>query len=99
MPGNWEGSHRREQLPPGWETRIRPAIIARDSGRCRWIENNRRCPEPGTDVDHVGDPHDHSLANLRLLCRTHHNRRSSRQGNDAQRARRLRNVEPHPALS
>jgi 5-methylcytosine-specific restriction protein A len=98
VPGHWQGSRRREQLPPGWESRIRPAIIARDSGRCRWIENNQRCPERGTDVDHIGDPADHSLLNLRLLCRTHHNRRSSRQGNAARAERRRRNTEAHPAL-
>lgn len=97
MPGNWEGSHRKADLPLGWPE-IRRQVIERDKGRCRWIENNGRCPAPGTDVDHIGDPHDHALKNLRLLCGTHHDRRSSAQGNAARRARRDRNIETHPAL-
>lgn len=97
MPGNWEGSQRRDELPADWAA-IRQIVILRDRGRCRWIESNARCPAPGTDVDHVGDKLDHSPANLRLLCSAHHNRRSSAQGNAAQRARRLRNVESHPAF-
>lgn len=101
MPGGWVGtstSHRKTGLPADWESRIRPAVIARDSGRCRWIEGGQRCPEHGTDVDHIGDPHDHSLANLRLLCAPHHRRRTSRQGYAAKLARKNRNVEAHPAL-
>lgn len=99
MPGNWEGSTRRDTLPANWATEIRPAVIARDKGRCRWIQNNARCPAPGTDVDHIGYRDDHRLVNLRLLCREHHNRRSSAQGNAAQAAWRTRNVEAHPAYS
>lgn len=98
MPGGWVGSDRKSQLPAGWESRIRPAIIARDSGRCRWIEGGQRCRERGTDVDHIGDPHDHSLANLRLLCSAHHDRRTSAQGLAAKRAKAARNVERHPAF-
>ncbi len=99
MPGQWEGSNRKTELPSDWSSTIRPAIIARDSGRCRWIEGGRRCPERGTDVDHIRDSHDHSLSNLRLLCSAHHDRRSSAQGNAARRAKALRNVEPHPGYS
>ena len=98
MPGNWAGSTRRASLPANWATVIRPAVLARDKGRCRWIENNRRCPCPATDVDHIADRHDHSLGNLRSLCSEHHNRRSSAQGNAAKKARRDRNIERHPAL-
>jgi 5-methylcytosine-specific restriction protein A len=98
MPGGWEGSQRKTELPDGWELRIRPAIIERDSGRCRWIQDGKRCPARGTDVDHVGDKHDHSLSNLRLLCGFHHKRRTSVQGLDAKRAKASRNAERHPAL-
>ena len=102
MPGGWTGTSatdRKTELPADWESRIRPAIIARDSGRCRWIENNARCAERGTDVDHIKDPLDHSLANLRLLCAAHHRRRTSRQGYEAKVAKKNRNVEAHPAYS
>lgn len=98
MPGGWVGSQRKSELPDDWSSKIRPAIIARDSGRCRWIEGGRRCPERGTDVDHVGDKNDHDLANLRLLCDGHHKRRTSAQGHAAKKARAERNVERHPAL-
>lgn len=101
MPGGWTGSSqtdRRSQLPADWQSRIRPAVIARDSGRCRWIENNARCAERGTDVDHIRDPDDHRLENLRLLCAGHHARRTSAQGHAAKKAWKNRNVERHPAF-
>ncbi len=98
MPGRWQGSRRREQLPANWAA-IRQIIIIRDRGRCRWIENNGRCPAVGTDVDDPDDPDDHSPSNLRLLCSAHHDRRSSAQGNEAKRARAVRNVEAHPGYS
>lgn len=100
MPGGWTGTSatsRRAELPADWYTRIRPAVIKRDKGRCRWIENNARCAEPGTDVDHKDDPMDHGLSNLRLLCATHHARRTSAQGVAAKKAWKERNVERHPA--
>jgi hypothetical protein len=97
MPGGWIGSQRRTELPSDWYSRIRPAVLARDSGRCRWVEAGQRCRDRGTDVDHIGDPTDHSLSNLRLLCSHHHDRRSSAQGNAARKARRERNIEQHPA--
>lgn len=97
LSGGWAGSNRKNELPADWESRIRPAIIARDSARCRWIEGGRRCAAKGTDVDHVGDKHDHGLQNLRLLCNFHHLKRSSAQGHAAKKARADRNVENHPA--
>jgi 5-methylcytosine-specific restriction protein A len=98
MAGGWAGSQRKTELPADWESRIRPAIIARDSGRCRWIEGGKRCPAKGTDVDHVGDKHDHSLSNLRLLCGFHHKKRTAIQGNTAKKERRDRNRELHPGF-
>lgn len=98
MPGGWIGSQRKSELPADWQSRIRPAIIARDSSRCRWIESGRRCAAQGTDVDHVGDKDDHSLSNLRLLCSFHHKKRTSAQGHAAKKARAERNVERHPGL-
>lgn len=98
MPGGWVGSQRKAELPDDWQSRIRPAIIARDSARCRWIEGGRRCAARGTDVDHIGDKQDHSLSNLRLLCDFHHKKRTSAQGHAAKKARANRNIERHPAL-
>lgn len=102
MPGGWADSDRRNTLPVDWATKVRPRILRRDGHRCTWIENGKRCPQRATDVDHVGDPLDHSDANLRALCGTHHDRRSSAQGNAAKAARRaarLRPPEPHPGAA
>jgi hypothetical protein len=101
MSGHWKGSNRRSELPPNWYTEIRPAVMERDAYRCTaTLRDDTRCPEPGTDVDHIGDPHDHSLGNLRLLCSWHHNKRSSAQGNAARlRPPPLRRPsEAHPGL-
>jgi 5-methylcytosine-specific restriction endonuclease McrA len=84
MSGKWAGSQRRAQLPSNWYTEIRPAILQRDAYRCtESLRDGTRCAEPGTDVDHIGDPHLHHLSNLRLLCSWHHNKKSSAQGNAA----------------
>lgn len=95
------GDEKGRELPPDWETRIVPAIKKRDGGRCRWILgiSKRRCPRPGTDVDHVGDPDDHSYRNLRLLCAFHHGKRTARQGIQAReerKAKKFRPGEDHP---
>jgi 5-methylcytosine-specific restriction endonuclease McrA len=99
MPGNWEGSDRKSQLPNDW-----PAIVAavkkRDEHRCRWIlPSGKRCPRPGRDVDHIKDRHDHSMGNLQLLCEEHHAKKSSREGNTERRRKkqvRLRDPGRHP---
>lgn len=115
MPGQWHGSTRRTTLPPNWSTEIRPAIRDRDGGRCTWLtdlddggpteylageyDDDQRCTRPGSDTDHIGDPHDHSPTNLRLLCSWHHDRRSSKQGNTARRRySNRRPPERHPGL-
>lgn len=62
---------------------------------------HQRCTTRGNDVDHVGNPDDHSPANCRTLCDHHHDHRSSRQGN-TQRARLRAQLRlprtPHPGL-
>lgn len=104
MPG-WEGSTRKATLPSDWEAR-RKKVIARDRGICQWPDEDGRavndsgepiCGAPGTDVDHVGDRNDHRLSQLRLLCSTHHNRRSAQQGGQSYIPLR-RPPERHPAL-
>ncbi len=102
MSGGWQGSNRREELPPDWYTRIRPRIIRRDRGECQWrMAVGGICGEPGTDVDHRGDPGDHRDENLQLLCPRHHKRKSSAEGNAARRPRpsRLRKPEQHPGAT
>lgn len=100
----WEGSTRKETLPPDWERR-RQAVFARDGNRCVIIkQNGKRCWDAATDCDHIGDRDNHELSNLRSLCSWHHARRSGSQGGSASaKARRerpslKRPPEQHPGL-
>lgn len=100
MPGGWAGSDRRSELPPDWP-QIRARILARDEGRCTWVTEGDRCSEDATDVDHIRDRHDHRPENLASLCGWHHDRKSSAEGNAAQRGRRRTERHPreaHPGL-
>jgi 5-methylcytosine-specific restriction protein A len=102
MPG-WQGSTRRDTLPPDWQT-IRKRILARDRGRCQWRLDGGVCGEPANQVDHIDHSRrdDHSDGNLRSLCFPHHQRKSSAEGGRApRRATRYnvkRPVEAHPGL-
>lgn len=94
-------SRRTTPLPPGWQTRIRPPVLERDGHRCTWIEeDSSRCTAKATDVDHIGDPTDHSLGNLRSLCGYHHRKRTALQARAArgEAPPRRRPAEPHPGL-
>lgn len=96
----WEGSTRRETLPPNWRE-IREAVFARDGYRCVEImPDGRRCINPAQECDHGDDRLDHSMGNLRSLCKPHHAARSASQGGRASQAarkkrRRLRPAERH----
>jgi 5-methylcytosine-specific restriction endonuclease McrA len=80
-------STRKQTLPKHWPA-IRAQVLARD-GRCMCPGCPRcqgsPCSSAPTDADHVGDRDDHSLANLRSLCRSCHRHRSSSQGGSAKR--------------
>lgn len=98
----WEGSTRKETLPPDWGQR-RLAVFARDDNRCTVIKaNGKRCWDKADECDHIGDRLDHSLENLRSICSWHHQRRSSSQGGKAsaqrERAPIKRPQESHPGL-
>ena len=94
---SWEGSNRRAELPENWDA-LRAATIRRAGGRCEWrLPSRRRCPRPGTDVDHFGDKHDHGR--LRLLCAKHHDDHTAfqaRQAKAAVKQSRYRRGEEHP---
>jgi 5-methylcytosine-specific restriction enzyme A len=97
--GRWENSRRREELPDDWP-KIRARVLKRDGYRCTWLmRSGRRCKQPGTEVDHIGDKHDHSEANLRTLCAHHHTERTGEQAAQAAaawRAKGRRPPEQHP---
>lgn len=68
----WDGSRRRSQLPSDWKT-IRERVKARANGQCEQLINGQRCPNPGTDCHHAGEPDDHRDEVLEWLCRDCHN--------------------------
>lgn len=77
-------SPRSLELPANWDRELRPAVRARAGGRCEaQLDTGERCPEQGTDADHIGDRHGHGLANLRWLCPWHHRWRTALQGAEA----------------
>lgn len=86
-------------LPANWPA-IRNQVKARDGHRCTAIrEDGNRCPETTRlEVDHIGDPDDHSpRRNLRTLCHWHHARRTATQSHAARQANKAQ--EQHPGLT
>jgi len=79
----WEGSTRKERLPDNWP-QLRAIVLQRCGGRCEILmRSGKRCHDKATDVDHIIHGDDHSLDNLQGICRWHHNRKSSAEGNAA----------------
>jgi 5-methylcytosine-specific restriction protein A len=95
MAGGWEGSDRKHELPPDWNSVIRPRILRRDP-ICRICHERL-----STQVDHRRRGNDHRDGNLQGICDPCHSAKSSREGNDAQRAirsARWRPQPPHPGV-
>ena len=96
MSGGWRGSDRRSRLPSNW-AKIRAAVLARDS-TCKICG-----VRPSTHCDHIEAKTDaHAEDRLQGVCATCHGLKSSREGNDAQRANprpgRKRPEERHPGI-
>lgn len=81
-------------MPPGWSSRIVPAILLRDPV-CRL--GLPGCAGRSTEVDHIGDKLDHRPANLRGVCHDCHVKRTAQQAADAKPKAR-RSSEQHPGL-
>jgi hypothetical protein len=101
-PTHWQedpGAWRTTPRPRGWKG-LRAQALERDAQQCTWIEDGERCPEPGTDADHIGDPEDHRLDNLRTLCGYHHRKRTALQARAARgpMPSRQRPRTTHPGL-
>lgn len=91
-------SRRRSELPPNWPA-IRTFVLERDGHRCRI--QGPRCTGHATEVDHVGDRHNHQPRNLRAACHPCHAGRTAEQGHEAMRLIRAtghRKPERHPGL-
>ncbi|MGW5122983.1 HNH endonuclease [Streptomyces sp. NPDC004069] len=102
MAGHWkEGATawRTTPRPRGWKA-LRAQVLARDDHQCTWIDDGQRCTTEGTDVDHIGDPEDHSTNNLRTLCEYHHRKRTALQARAArgELPSRQRPAPQHPGL-
>lgn len=103
MSGHWTSSTRRTRLPTNWP-QLRTAVRTRAGERCEHRNpDGSRCPNPGTDCDHINPGDNHDLANLQWLCAQHHRAKSSAEGNAAMRmaaakraALKTRPTEPHP---
>lgn len=91
--------NRKAELPADWDAR-RKRALDRDNHQCRWpMPNGGICGAWANQVDHIGDRHDHSMANLRSLCKWHHAKRTSAQGNAARkRVSQQRPPEKHPGI-
>lgn len=91
----WEGSTRKQRLPPDWQRR-RATVLRRD----RFCMLRTHCNgAPATEVDHRTAGDDHSLGNLQGACHTCHAAKSAREGVDARNARRTRPAEEHPGAT
>jgi 5-methylcytosine-specific restriction endonuclease McrA len=96
MSGGWANSDRKARLPSNW-SQIRARVLARDP-ICK-LCNVR----PSTHCDHIEAKTDaHAEDRLQGVCATCHGLKSSREGNEAQRANprpgRTRPPEQHPGL-
>lgn len=80
----WEDrSARHDALPGNWGT-LRREVLKRDGGTCQELdEHGRKCGAHANQVDHVRPGDDHSLGNLRSLCRVCHAIKSSAEGHAA----------------
>lgn len=99
MGRGWKNSGRKAQLPKNWKL-IRQQVLLRDGYRCTEHDHlDFRCQQVATDVDHITSPNDHRPQNLRSLCKQHHLRKSSAEGNSAKKRFSKRHPgEPNPGL-
>jgi len=88
-------SRRSSPLPKGWSA-IRLAVLKRDRYICKYV---RGCTNRANEVDHINDPMDHSMANLRAICHQHHLIRTAMQASSVARANRVRYPRKRPQSS
>lgn len=71
--------------------RLRPIVWARDKGLCQWPLFNGVCGGAGHQVDHIV-PRSRGgrdiLANLRVLCKRHHDRKTADEASAGRTAKR-----------
>lgn len=82
---------------------LRQQVLLAAGRRCTHHDNNGRCTNPATEVDHILPRHqggtDHA-ANLQALCPTHHRAKTQTEAATARwRHRNQRPTEQHPGLT
>jgi len=91
---SWETSDRNARLPPGWSSKIVPAVLRLHRTQCHV------CGRQGaTEVDHVIPGDDHRFSNLRPIHVDCHKAKTAREAAAARariRQARIRPPEPHP---
>ncbi len=97
----WSSSNRRSQLPPNWPS-LRLQRFAIDNWTC--VDCDYRDDTQtgiGLECDHIGDPLDHSLDQLRTRCTTchaEHTKQQAAEGRAAHAAKRRPPARRHPGL-
>lgn len=75
---------RGDRLPSDWAARC-AATEARAGYRCEDVTNGVRCPERGSDCDHIVRGDNHNLSNLQWLCAWHHKIKTAAEAAEARR--------------
>lgn len=102
MP-KWQGSTRRDRLPPDWD-KIRRKAGNRDGWRCQVFKDGKRCFAPAVEIDHKEAGDNHELSNLQAICEDCHSSKSGKEGAAAMHKKRrqidqkFRRTEEHPGL-
>ncbi len=82
----------------------RGLVVERDGGRCQeFLDDNTPCTYPGTECDHIiprSQGGSDSVDNLRMLCRWHHNKKTSVEKNfNRTYVSMWRKPEQHPGIT
>lgn len=94
----WSTSDRASRLPGNW-AQIKAAVKRRARGQCEARAHVPGCDGVGTEVDHVRQGDDHSMANLQLLSVPCHRAKTNAETiarNKARARMRRRPEERHP---
>lgn len=99
----------KRNLPPNWSALVKQVLASQPgcqiayAGRWAGRTGMMQCGGAATEVDHIGDPGDHTPGNLRGVCTPCHRRRTEQQAKDAAKVQQSKSVHPaahatHPAL-
>lgn len=91
----WATSNRTQRLPKNWQ-HLRQQTASQAKGQCQArLTNGTRCPNQGTQCDHIQPGDNHTPDNLQWLCAWHHTQKTSREAAQASRTKHQKN-QPQP---